>query len=300
MILVTGGTGFVGPKVVHALRAAGARRPRARPQARAAPETLKAWGCELVAGRRHRRRRACGGAVDGCDAVVHLVAIITGKPADFERVMVAGHAEPRRRGEGGGRPPVRADERARRRASRRRTLVPYYRAKWEMEQAVRGVRARARDLPAELRLRPRRRRAADLRPPGALVAGHAGRRRAASGGSSRSGSTTSPRSSPRRSTCRRRRTGRSSSAGPTRVTWNELYAADRARRSGSGARQLHLPVALVRAGAAVAERLPERPDHPRPADDARGGRQRRATSAPAREAFGIEPIALDEQLRRAA
>ena len=49
MILVTGGTGFIGPKVVHELRAQErevrclVRDPKRAPQ-------LAAWGCELVQG----------------------------------------------------------------------------------------------------------------------------------------------------------------------------------------------------------------------------------------------------------
>ena len=139
VILVTGGTGFVGPKVVHALRAAGARRARlVRKPGRAG--TLQAWGCELVEGdvtdAASLRR-----AVEGCDAVVHLVAIIAGSRRDFERVMTQGTRDLRRRGEGRRRAPVRADERARRRASRRRTSSRTTSAKWEMEQAVRRARA---------------------------------------------------------------------------------------------------------------------------------------------------------------
>ena len=47
-VLVTGGTGFVGTRVVHALRARGhdVRALVRRPQRE---RTLRAWGCELVA-----------------------------------------------------------------------------------------------------------------------------------------------------------------------------------------------------------------------------------------------------------
>jgi len=49
VILVTGGTGFVGPKVVHALRAQELDvRCLVRKPGQAG--TLKAWGCEVVQG----------------------------------------------------------------------------------------------------------------------------------------------------------------------------------------------------------------------------------------------------------
>jgi uncharacterized protein YbjT (DUF2867 family) len=87
-ILVTGGTGFVGPKVVHALRAQGrdvralVRRPERATQ-------LAAWGTELVAGD-VTDPASLRTAVDGCTHVVHLVAILKGSPSDFHRVMTQG------------------------------------------------------------------------------------------------------------------------------------------------------------------------------------------------------------------
>ena len=88
MILVTGGTGFIGPRVVHALRAENrdVRVLVRRPERAGA---LRGWGCDVVQGDvtdAPSLRRAA----EGCDAVVHLVSIITGKPADFERVMAQG------------------------------------------------------------------------------------------------------------------------------------------------------------------------------------------------------------------
>ena len=85
MILVTGGTGFIGPKVVHAIRERGHEvRALVREPARAGQ--LKAWGAELFRGD-VTDPTAVRAAVAGCDTVVHLVAIIQGKPQDFQRVM---------------------------------------------------------------------------------------------------------------------------------------------------------------------------------------------------------------------
>jgi NADH dehydrogenase len=135
VILVTGGTGFVGPKVVHALREHDlavrclVRKPTSGPA-----QSLAAWGCELVQGdvtdAASLRR-----AVDGCETVVHLVAIRQGPPEKFQRVM-----------EQATRDLVAA---AREAGVRRfvlmsalgtsdatKDLIPYYHAKWEMEQSV--------------------------------------------------------------------------------------------------------------------------------------------------------------------
>jgi len=87
-ILVTGGTGFVGPKIVHALRAEKrdvrvlARRPERA--ARAA-----SWGAEVVEGD-VTDPESLKSAIDGCTHVVHLVAIIKGGRQDFHRVMTEG------------------------------------------------------------------------------------------------------------------------------------------------------------------------------------------------------------------
>jgi uncharacterized protein YbjT (DUF2867 family) len=133
-VLVTGATGFVGPHVVHALRArdipvrALVRDPRGAAR-------LESWGVELAQGD-VADPVSLGPATAGVDAVIHLVAIIKGSRADFERVMALGTrnvvAAAR---EAGVRRLVLAsalglDERT-------KEAVPYYRAKWEMERAAR-------------------------------------------------------------------------------------------------------------------------------------------------------------------
>ena len=87
-ILVTGGTGFVGSRIVHALRAEG-RDVRALVRRRESAAHLASLGVELVTGD-VTDPASLAAAADGCTHVVHLVAILKGKPHDFERVMTRG------------------------------------------------------------------------------------------------------------------------------------------------------------------------------------------------------------------
>jgi uncharacterized protein YbjT (DUF2867 family) len=132
-VLVTGGTGFIGPHVVHALRTRDTPvRALVRNPARAG--RLTAWGAELATGDvtdPASLRAAC----EGVDAVVHLVAIIKGSPADFERVMSEGTRNVVAAAqEAGVRRFVLASALGLDQHSR--DAVPYFGAKWEMERAV--------------------------------------------------------------------------------------------------------------------------------------------------------------------
>ena len=119
---------------MHALRARDVPvRALVRDPARAS--RLAAWGAELATGDvtdPASLRAAC----EGVDAVVHLVAIIKGRPADFERVMAQGTRNVVAAAqEAGVRRFVLAsalglDERS-------KDAVPYFAAKWQMERAVR-------------------------------------------------------------------------------------------------------------------------------------------------------------------
>jgi uncharacterized protein YbjT (DUF2867 family) len=132
-VLVTGGTGFVGPHVVHALRTREVS-VRALVRDRRRGSRLVAWGAELVEGD-VTDPVSLRGAFTGVDAVVHLVAIIRGSRPDFERVMAQGTRNVVSAAkEAGIRRFVLAsalglDERT-------KDAVPYFAAKWEMERAV--------------------------------------------------------------------------------------------------------------------------------------------------------------------
>lgn len=134
MIFVVGGTGFVGGHVIHALRAEDrpvrvlARRPENQ-------ERLRAWGCELVQGDM-TDAESLRRAVDGADTVVHLVALPPfADPKATKRVM-----------EDGTRDLVAAAKEASVKrfvlmsalgvSARSKDLSAYYHAKWEEENLV--------------------------------------------------------------------------------------------------------------------------------------------------------------------
>jgi NADH dehydrogenase len=132
-VLVTGGTGFIGPHVVHALRARELPvRMLVRDRSKGARAT--AWGAELVQGD-VTDPASLRAATAGIDAVVHLVAIIKGSPADFERVMAQGTRDLVAAAKAAGvrrfvlASALGLDERT-------KDTVPYFKAKWEMERAV--------------------------------------------------------------------------------------------------------------------------------------------------------------------
>ncbi len=292
-VLVTGGTGFVGPKVVHELRAVGhdvrclVRNPR---RAR----THEAWGCEIVEGD-VTDAASLGPAAAGCDAVVHLVAIIVGKPEDFERVMTRGTRDlVAAAREAGVRRFVLMS--ALGTAEETKDLVPYYGAKWAMEQAVRGSGLEhvifrpsfvfGRDggvLPMFIR-QVRWSPVTPIVGPGtnrlqpiwvedvAAVFAKAVDLDGAAGRTYELG-------------------------GPDAVTWNELF--ERIRKVlGARRATVHLPFGIVRAGAAIAERLPN-PPVTRDQLTMLAAGDNVCDPRPAVETFGVEPIGLDEQLRRA-
>jgi len=294
MILVTGATGFVGGHVVGALRRAGQQvRCLVRDLRTAAKPELA--GCELAEGNM-TEPRSLASAVDGAECVVHLVAIRQGKHEQFERIMSRGTRDL----------VVAAQEAGVRRfvlmsalgvAERTKDLVPYYRAKWEMEEAVEGssipfvIFRPSFVFGADGGILPTFRKLAKLAPVTPIVGSGTQRLqpiwaddvaayfvRAVDGVG----------------------TGMTFElGGPDVVSWNELWER---LKTALGVRRpsVHVPMGLMRLNALVTERLPG--DVPLTRDLLKmmeAGDNIVADDAAA-QTFALPLVPLDEQLRRAS
>ena len=293
-VLVTGGTGFIGPHVVHTLRAREAPvRALVRNPARAT--RLAAWGTELVGGDVTDPASLLA-ACEGVDTVVHLVAIIKGRPQDFERVMAEGTRNVVAAAQSAGvrrfvlASALGLDERS-------KDAVPYFAAKWEMERAVREsgldhVIFRpsfvfGRDggvLPTFIRLA----RFAPVTP----VIG-TGRQRLQPIWVEDLAEYYSRAIDDQAAADRTFELG-----GPDAVSWNEFW--ERLKRVlGVRRPSVHVPVGLMRTQATVTERLPGAPVTRDQLTMLELG-DNVVTTTDAVETFGLPLVPLDEQLRRAA
>ena len=133
MILVTGANGFVGRHAVRELVTRGSR-VRALVRDAAGATALEGVDCELVQGDVTDPSSLIE-ATQGVETIVHLVAIIAGKRADFERVMVAGTSNLIAAAQQSGVQRL-VYVSALGTTEETSTAVPYYAAKWECERAV--------------------------------------------------------------------------------------------------------------------------------------------------------------------
>ncbi len=294
MILITGATGFVGPHVVHALREQG-RDVRALVRDRSDAGRLHAWGCETVLGDM-TDPASLREAVAGCDVVVHLVAILSGKPEDFERIMIQG---------------TRDLVAAAREAGVRRfvlmsalgtdastkDLVPYYGAKWEMEQIVKESGLEHVIFRPSFVFGPgggalaQFRKIAKLAPVTPIVGPGTQRIQpiwVEDVAAFFAASIDLPEAANRTFEL----------GGPDVVTWNEFW---KRLKTSLGTRRpsVHVPFGLMRVQAAVLERLPSPPVTRDQLTMLEAG-DNVVTNADAVDTFGFPLVPLDEQLRRSA
>jgi len=294
MILVTGATGFVGPKVAHALRARDLPvRCLVRDRRRGA--TLESWGCELAEGD-VTDPASLERAIAGCDVVVHLVAIITGRPEEFERVMAQGTRNLIAASRGAAvqrfvlMSALGVNEQT-------KDLVPYFKAKWDMEHDVKSSGLEhiifrpsfvfGRDggvLPTFVKLA----RYAPVTPiigPGTQriqpiwvddVAAYFAKAVDLPAAANRTFEL----------------------GGPDAVTWNEFW--ERLKKVlGKRRPSVHVPLGLMRVQAGLIERLPGAPITRDQLKMLAAG-DNTCDMGPALETFELPVIPLDEQLRRAA
>jgi uncharacterized protein YbjT (DUF2867 family) len=295
VILVTGGTGFVGGHVVHALRQADrpvrclVRNPRKAGR-------LAALGCELVEGDM-TDPVSLRGAVEGVDAVVQLVAIRQGKREQFQRIMVDGTRDLLKFAkEAGANRWVHMS--ALGTTDESKDLVPYYEAKWQMEQDVqRSGLPHVIFRPSfvfgrEGGILPTFRKLARLTPVTPVIG--SGKQRIQPIWADDVAAHFERAIELDAATNRTFEIG-----GPDIVTWNEFW--ERLKRAlGMRRPSVHVPVGLMKVNALLTERLPGNVPLTRDLLKMLEHGDNVVTNDDAVQTFQLPLVPLDEQLRRAA
>jgi uncharacterized protein YbjT (DUF2867 family) len=288
-VLVTGGTGFIGPHVVRAIQGAG-HDVRALVRKGSIPGTEPAQG-DLTDPESLRR------AVEGVDAVVHLVGIRQGREEQFQRIMVDGTRDllAAAREAGVGR---FVNMSALGTTEETKDLVPYYHAKWLQEGLVREsglehvIFRPTFAFGKDGGIIPTFRKLAKLAPVTPIVG--SGKQRIQpiwvdDVAAYFADALAKPEAANRLFEL----------GGPDVVSWDEFWVRLK-RALGVRRPSVHVPMAIMRANALVTERLPG--DIPLTRDLLKmlGHGDNVVTNTDAVETFGRPLVPLDEQLRRVA
>ena len=291
MILLTGATGFVGGHVLRALRASGRDvRCLVRNPSKAGLDGDVVQGDMTDAASLKR-------AVEGVDTVVHLVAIRQGSDEKFERIMVEGTRDLLSAAQEAGVGRF-VHMSALGTSEESKDLVPYYHAKWEMEQAVHGS-----EIPSVI-FRPSFVFGEDggILPTFAKLARFTPVTPIIGSG----GQQIQPIWADDVAAYLAKAVDLDSAAnrtfelgGPEAVTWNEFWERLKAAR-GISRPSVHMPMGLMRLNALVTERLPG--DIPLTRDLLKmlEAGDNVVTDSNAADIFGISLVPFDEQLHRAA
>jgi len=259
-------------------------------------ERLAALGFELVEGDM-TNPESLRRAVEGCDTVIHLVAIRQGPREQFERIM-----------EQGTRDLVEAAKAAGVRrfvlmsalgtSEETKDLVPYYHAKWEMEQTVAAsgldhvIFRPSFIFAADGGILPTFKKLAKLTPVTPITG--KGTQRIQPIWADDVAAHFSAAVDKAETANRTFELG-----GPDVVTWNELW--DRLKRAlGVRRPSVHVPMALMRANALVTERLPGNVPLTRDLLKMLEAGDNVASGSDAVDTFRFPLVPLDEQLRRIA
>ncbi len=295
MILVTGGSGFVGGHVVHLLREQN-RPVRCLVRDVRKAEKLQGWGCDLVEGD-ITDPVAVRRAADGVDVVVHLIAIRQGKPEQFQRIMVGGTRDLLKLAkEGGAKRFVHMS--ALGASEETKDLVPYYGAKWQMEQDVKAsgfpyvIFRPSFIFGREGGILPTFRRLAKLTPVTPIIG--SGKQRIQPIWADDVAAYFAKAIDHEPATNRIFELG-----GPDIVSWDEFW--ERLKKAlGIRRRSVHVPVGLMRVNALLTERLPGNIPLTRDLLKMLESGDNVVTNDDAVRTFELPLAPLDEQLRRAA
>jgi len=296
VILVTGATGFVGGHVAHALRQAG-RPVRCLVRDPRKAGKLATLGCELAEGDM-TDAASLGRAVEGVDAIVHLVAVRQGREERFERVMIQGAEDllAASKAAGVGRFVLMS---ALGTSEENKDLVPYFRAKWAVEQKVTGsgipyvIFRPSFIFGPDGGILPTFRRLVKLAPVTPIIG--SGERRIQPIWVDDIAAYFERALDLEAATNRTFELG-----GPEAVTWNAFW--DRLKRALGARRRpsVHVPVRLMRVNALLTERLPGDIPLTRDLLTMLERLDNVVTDDAAVETFQLPLVPLDEQLRRAA